>query len=148
MKWGYSVLWIPYKSRIWGVVFLLVVYLGGGGLPGGTSAKELNCQCRRPEKHGFRPWVGKRRAQQHTPVYLPGESHGQRSLVSYSPWFHKESDMTGVTACMLTWNRISPAKMGLFEISRELQFRVSHHGKQGEENAFTEGKGNWEGVSR
>ena len=27
-----------------------------------------------------------------TPVYLPGESHGQRSLVGYSPWGHKESD--------------------------------------------------------
>ena len=28
------------------------------------------------------------------PVFLPGESHGQRSLVSYSPWGHKESDNT------------------------------------------------------
>ena len=31
---------------------------------------------------------------QPTPVFLPGESHGQRSLVGYSPWGHKESDMT------------------------------------------------------
>ena len=30
-----------------------------------------------------------------TPVFLPGESHGQRSLVGYSLWGHKESDMTG-----------------------------------------------------
>ena len=29
-----------------------------------------------------------------TPVFLPGESHGQRSLVSYSPWVHKEPDKT------------------------------------------------------
>ena len=29
-----------------------------------------------------------------TPVFLPGESHGQRSLVGYSPWCHKESDTT------------------------------------------------------
>ena len=29
-----------------------------------------------------------------TPVFLPGESHGQRSLVGYGPWGHKESDMT------------------------------------------------------
>ena len=29
-----------------------------------------------------------------TPVFLPGESHGQRSLVGYSPWGHKESDET------------------------------------------------------
>ena len=30
----------------------------------------------------------------HSPVFLPGESHGQRSMVGYSPWSHKESDMT------------------------------------------------------
>ena len=29
-----------------------------------------------------------------TPVFLPGESHGQRSLVGYSPWGGKQSDMT------------------------------------------------------
>ena len=32
-----------------------------------------------------------------TPVFLSGESHGQRSLVGYSPWGHKESDMTEAT---------------------------------------------------
>ena len=32
-----------------------------------------------------------------TPVFLPGESHGQRSLVGYSPYGHKESDMTEET---------------------------------------------------
>ena len=37
------------------------------------------------------PW---RRARQPTLLFLPGESHGQRSLVGYSPWAHKESDMT------------------------------------------------------
>ena len=31
---------------------------------------------------------------QPTPVFLPGETHGQRSLAGYSPWGHKESDMT------------------------------------------------------
>ena len=35
-----------------------------------------------------------RRAWQPTPVFLPGEFHGQRSLVCYSPWGHRESDMT------------------------------------------------------
>ena len=43
------------------------------------------------------PWVGKipwRRAWQPTPVFLPGESHGQRSLVGYSPRGGKESVMT------------------------------------------------------
>ena len=40
------------------------------------------------------PW---RRAWQPTPVFSPGEFHGQRSLVGYSPWGCKESDMTKVT---------------------------------------------------
>ena len=37
------------------------------------------------------------RALQHTPVFLLGESHGQRSLEGYSSWGHKESDTTEVT---------------------------------------------------
>ena len=37
------------------------------------------------------PW---RKKWQPTPVFLPGESHGQRSLVGYSPWGCKESDIT------------------------------------------------------
>ena len=51
-------------------------------------------QCRR---HRFDPWVGKipwGRKQQPTPVFLPGESHGQKSLAGYSPWGHKKLDMT------------------------------------------------------
>ena len=46
---------------------------------------------------GFDPWLGKiswRREWQPTPVFWPGEFHGQRSLVGYSPWGHKESDTT------------------------------------------------------
>ena len=35
-----------------------------------------------------------RREGQPTPIFLPGESHGQRSLVGFSPWGHKESDTT------------------------------------------------------
>ena len=58
-------------------------------------AQTLVClQCRRS---WFDPWVGKllwRRKWQSTPVFLPGDSHGWRSLAGYSPWCHKESDMT------------------------------------------------------
>ena len=45
----------------------------------------------------FDSWVRKipwRREWQPTLVFLPGEFHGQRSLAGYSPWGHKESDMT------------------------------------------------------
>ena len=58
------------------------------------------CQFRRHRRYGFDPWVGKipwRRKWQPSPVFLPGKSHGQRSLVCYSSWGHKESDMTEVT---------------------------------------------------
>ena len=54
----------------------------------------------RCKRHRFDPWVGKipwRRAQQPTPVFLPGESHGQGSLVSYSLWGCEELDTSEVT---------------------------------------------------
>ena len=50
-----------------------------------------------PAMQEFDPWVRKipwRRKWQPTPVFLPGKSHGQKSLASYSPWVSKESDMT------------------------------------------------------
>ena len=52
------------------------------------SGQEYACQCRRCRRCRFYPWLRKipwRRKWQPTPVFLPGESHGQRSLVDYSP---------------------------------------------------------------
>ena len=63
------------------------------GFPGGSEGKESACNVGIP---GFGPWVGKipwRREWLPTPVFLPGEFHGQRSLVGYSPWGRKQ-DMT------------------------------------------------------
>ena len=51
-------------------------------------------------RRGFDPWVGKipwGRALQLTPVFLPEESHEQRSLMGYSPKGHKESDIPEAT---------------------------------------------------
>ena len=56
---------------------------------GGPSGKEPTCRCRRHKRYEFGPWVEKipwRRTWQPTAVFLPGKSHGQRSLVGYSPW--------------------------------------------------------------
>ena len=53
-----------------------------------TLCDPMACQCRRRKTCGFDPWVGKlpwRRKWQPNPVFLPGESHGQRSLACYSP---------------------------------------------------------------
>ena len=58
------------------------------GFPGGASGKESACQCRRYKRGGFNAWVKKipwRRKWQPTPVFLPGKSHGQRSLAGYRP---------------------------------------------------------------
>ena len=72
-------------------------FTSASGFPGGVSDKALACQRRRCKRRWFDPWVGRilwKRAWQHTPVFLPGESHGQRSLADYSPWGHKGSNMT------------------------------------------------------
>ena len=70
------------------------------GFPGGARGNEPACQCRRHKRCAFDPWVGKilwNGAWQPTPVFLPGESHGQKSLVGYSPGGCKESDTTEAT---------------------------------------------------
>ena len=67
------------------------------GFPRWLSDKESAYQCRRRRRLGFDPWVGRipwKKKWQPTPVLLPAESHGRRSLVGYSPWDHKESDRT------------------------------------------------------
>ena len=63
--------------------------MAGGGFPGGSDGKKICLQCQRPE---FYPWVGKihwRREWLPTPLFLPGEFHGQKSLAAYSPWGHR-----------------------------------------------------------
>ena len=77
------------------------------GFPGGASGKEPSFLCMRHKRCRYDPWVRKilwRRAWQHSPVFLPGESHGQRSLVDYSwtvqldcNYGCKELDMTKAT---------------------------------------------------
>ena len=66
------------------------------GFPGGSVVKNL------PEvqETRFDPWFGKipwRKAWQPTPVFLPEEFHGQRSLVGYSLWDYKVLDGTEAT---------------------------------------------------
>ena len=79
--WSYAKL-LPWGSQISVFAYFLE------GFPGDTSGKVPACQCRRCKRCGFNPWVGKipwRRAQQPTPIFLPGESHGQRTLAGYGP---------------------------------------------------------------
>ena len=65
--------------------------------PNGACDKESTCQCWRCKRCRFYPWVGRipwRRKWHPTPAVLNGKFHGQRSLVGYSPWGHRELDTT------------------------------------------------------
>ena len=60
------------------------------GFSGGSVVKNTPANAKRCR---FDPWVGKtpwRRKWQPSPVFLPGKSHGQRSLAGYHPWGHNE----------------------------------------------------------
>ena len=77
------------SDDVWAYTWPSLGFISAGwDYPGGTSGKELACQSRRHKRHKFSSWVRKiprRRAWIPTPVFLPGESHGQRRLMGYSP---------------------------------------------------------------
>ena len=98
-----KMIWIQYDTWLWAGYWLVVgIYKPWNGVPWGLRWKRICLQCRRP---GFDPWVRKipwRRERLLTPAFLPGESHGQRSLAGYNPWCHKESDMTELLTLSLS----------------------------------------------
>ena len=63
------------------------------GFPGGSDGKESACNA---GDLGLIPRLGRslEEGMATIPVFLPGDPHGQRSLVGYSPWGLRESDMT------------------------------------------------------
>ena len=88
-KWGKSLFSFPFQK-----VFLELCNINS------RAFAVAHLQRRRCRKPGFDPWVGKipwRRAWQPTPVFLPGEFHGQRSLVGCDPWDCTELDTTEAT---------------------------------------------------
>ena len=73
---------------------LAVLYLVVWGFSGGSGGKESSCNA---GDRGSIPGLGRfpwRRKWLPTPVFLLGEFHGQKNQAGYSPWGHKESDMT------------------------------------------------------
>ena len=92
---------------------------------GFLGGKESTCQCRRCQRCGFNPWVGKilwRREWQATPVSLPGKFHGQRNFMGYSPWDRKESDTTEQLTLQQQTNRTDSIVIGV---------KTNHSGKWG-----------------
>ena len=94
------------RSEIWGTESRYT------GFPWQLSGKESTCQCKR---HGFNPWAGKipwRRKWLHTPVFLPGKSHGQRSwratilrVVKSWTWLSTHRDTQTHTTLLLRYSR-------------------------------------------
>ena len=101
------------------------------GLP--SSSKESACQCRRLKRTGFNRWVRKipwSRKWQYTPALLPGNFHGQRRLVGYSPWGHKElrhdwaTEHTRTSMCTL---RTTARERALKNCSEEVEGEINVH---------------------
>ena len=116
------------------------------GFPGGANGKEPTCQCRRHKRCGFDPWVGKipwRRKREPTPVFLPGKSHGLRSMAGYSPWGHKGSYTTESNlAVALEGER----NRSILVVQRAQNFRVKERRvwwRQGGRNPFCWRWPNW-----
>ena len=81
-------------------MIIIATYWALGASQVALVVKNLPTNAGDVKRYGFYLWVGKiswRRAWQSTPVFLPGEFHGQRSMAGYSPWYCKESDMTEAT---------------------------------------------------
>ena len=90
------------------------------GFPGGAGGKASVCQFRRHKRPGFDLWVWNipwKWERLPSPVFLPGKSQGQRRLVGYSPWGHKELDRTeGLTLSLVVV--VSTYKRLLYKIKK------------------------------
>ena len=76
------------------IIFGFVLFLAGLGFPGSSDGKEYTCNA---GDLSSVPGLGKSPGGGHwqpTPIFLPGEFRGQRSLAGCSPWGRKESDTT------------------------------------------------------
>ena len=101
------------------------LFLQCNSFPSGSDGRESASQYRR---HSFDPWVGKipcRREWQPTLVLLPGEFHGQRSLVGYSPWGYNESETAELLALSLSlFDFIIDSLYCITETNRTLQINI------------------------
>ena len=88
------------KSKCFTQIHFLIIQRS---FPGGSDGRESACNIGDAGSVLGRedPW---RRKWQPTPVFLPGRSHGQRSLAGYTVFEVAESDMTGATNTLFTLN--------------------------------------------
>ena len=111
-----------YHSWILSVGYFCTVLQMYSGLPRWCIGKEFTCQCRRRQRQILIPEL--RRSPgggQPTPIFSPGKFHGQRSLMGYSPWGHKESDTTNrLTPTNTQWQHTPVFLPGKFHGQRSL----------------------------
>ena len=99
-----STSWMVYKWRYWNIERSSDFYIPNSarqmvnlyGLPGGWVVKNPPTSAG-TKRHRFSLWIGEilwSRKWHRTSVFLPGSFHGQRSLVGYSPWDSKESELS------------------------------------------------------
>ena len=84
--------WMQYIRQYQCASNIIRVNIVSWELPRWFSCKESTYYCGSHRRPRFNPWVWKipwRRARQPTVVFLPGKSHGQRSLAWYGPWDHR-----------------------------------------------------------
>ena len=108
-------------------VVISYILLMSLGFPGGASDKEPACQCRRCKRCSFHPRVGKmpwRRVWQPTAVFLPGKSHGQRSLAGYCPQYGSQRVRYDLTDIAHLNALMSP------QAGHSLRFGLIHEGRQ------------------
>ena len=88
------------------------------GFPDGSSDKESACHV--GDVGSIPGWISWRREWQPIPVFLPGESHGQKSLAGYSPWGHEESDMTEQLTVSMRAELVTPPSTVFVVLGRSL----------------------------
>ena len=101
--------------------------LDSGVFPAGSDGKESSWVRKIPWRREWLP----------TAIFLPGESHGQRSLVGYSPRGHKESDRTerltlSVFHCEMKWYKVGLCKASGRNTLRRDSKRVQSHSRLNE----------------
>ena len=88
---------LGFRFRIFTTQRKTVFWCLNMGLPWWLKWQKKKKKCLQGGRPIFKSWIRKipcRRAWQHTPVFLPGESHEQRSMAGYGPWSCKQSDTT------------------------------------------------------
>ena len=90
VEWQHSLPWLIWELKdVYRLPWLIWELKDVHRFPGGAGGKEPACQCTWHKRGVFNPWIRKiplEEGMATTPVVLPGESHGQRSLRGYSPY--------------------------------------------------------------